>query len=271
MNKTLVPLAQDDTNFQGVAPSLFGTEFAKKMKDHVDQIRALRSVIPRKEGKQFFPKGPLQQRGIQIREGWSPHLSKKLWLERPNIPQERVLVSAGAETPSQELILNVPFQRNLILTLSNRLASMGIVLMQVQHTLAGRLECFAKKLGVNNEGPVGARHHTRLPYRANVRTIPAFQTTPTTLQPRTDQPHCGRDRRSSPKRGNIRSVPPPRRLLLNTILGSQEGRWSETSDQPEGPESVCLHNNSMNILSSTQPYVTESEKRTLISHFFVLQ
>ena len=110
----------------------------------MDQVRALRSVIPRKEGKQFFPKGPCNSGGIEIREGRSPHLSKKLWLERSNIHQERVLISAGAEALSQELILNVPFQRNLILTLSNCLASMGIVPMQVQHSLAGRLECFAK-------------------------------------------------------------------------------------------------------------------------------
>ena len=50
LNKTLVPLSQDDSNFVGAAPSLFGAEFAKKAKDHVDQVKALRAIVPPQEG-----------------------------------------------------------------------------------------------------------------------------------------------------------------------------------------------------------------------------
>ena len=42
VNKALMPIVEDDSNFQDSAPSLFGTEFAKKCKDLVDQVKAMR-------------------------------------------------------------------------------------------------------------------------------------------------------------------------------------------------------------------------------------
>ena len=46
MNKALLPLTEDDENFIGAAPFLFGREFAQKSKELVDQVRAMRSHLP---------------------------------------------------------------------------------------------------------------------------------------------------------------------------------------------------------------------------------
>ena len=41
MNKALLPLVEEDSNFGEVAPSLFGPEFAQKSKELVDQVKAM--------------------------------------------------------------------------------------------------------------------------------------------------------------------------------------------------------------------------------------
>ena len=52
MNKALLPLVEEDSNFEDVSPSLFGLEFAQKSKELVDQVKAMRSTIT--TPKQFF-------------------------------------------------------------------------------------------------------------------------------------------------------------------------------------------------------------------------
>ncbi len=44
LNKALLPVAKEETNFKTAPLSLFGTEFAKKAKDHIDQVKAMRAV-----------------------------------------------------------------------------------------------------------------------------------------------------------------------------------------------------------------------------------
>lgn len=65
INKTLLPIVQDDENFVGAAPSLFGPE------DYVDQVKALRSTLPRQDRDQrpFFRGGPPNNRGGFNRRG----------------------------------------------------------------------------------------------------------------------------------------------------------------------------------------------------------
>ena len=68
IKKPLLPPTEEDSNFEGVAHSLFGPEFAHKSKDHVEQVKALRSSGGAKEMKQQFfdkaPQGPQQPGGI---------------------------------------------------------------------------------------------------------------------------------------------------------------------------------------------------------------
>ena len=53
MNKSLLPLTEDDGNFTDAPPTLFGPEFARKSKELVDQMKAMRSSSGFKD-KQFF-------------------------------------------------------------------------------------------------------------------------------------------------------------------------------------------------------------------------
>ena len=65
LNKSLLPIVGDDSNFQEAAPLLFGTEFSKKGKEMVDQVKALRSTISKKQERKppFFRGGPPSNRG----------------------------------------------------------------------------------------------------------------------------------------------------------------------------------------------------------------
>ena len=65
LNSTLLPLVEEDNNFSKAPPSLFGTEFAQKSKDHVDQVKAIRA-LPRQRStprEPFFRGGPPSSRG----------------------------------------------------------------------------------------------------------------------------------------------------------------------------------------------------------------
>ena len=77
VKKALIPLAKDDENFDDAPPALFGTEFAKKAKDYVDQVKALRSS--NKDRRPFLQGGPQQQGGLQLQDQrrkrwWQPQL-----------------------------------------------------------------------------------------------------------------------------------------------------------------------------------------------------
>ena len=56
-NKSLLPLAQEDKDFTETSPHLFGPDFAKRSKDHLDQVKALRTSTSQQE-KPFFQGGP---------------------------------------------------------------------------------------------------------------------------------------------------------------------------------------------------------------------
>ena len=74
LNKALLPIVGDDSNFKEVVPLLFGTEFAKKGKELVDQVKAMRSTITKKLERKppFFRGGPPTTRDM---EGAEPKTS----------------------------------------------------------------------------------------------------------------------------------------------------------------------------------------------------
>ena len=59
LNKSLQPLVLRDELFEDAAPNLFGATFAKASKDHIDQVKSMQAVVPRKP--KSFSKGPPQQ------------------------------------------------------------------------------------------------------------------------------------------------------------------------------------------------------------------
>lgn len=59
INEALMPIVQEEGNFKEAPPQLFGSDFAKKAKDHVDQMKAMRASLPKKGRKeQFFRSAP---------------------------------------------------------------------------------------------------------------------------------------------------------------------------------------------------------------------
>ena len=63
INRNLSPYVTDDVDFIKAAPNLFGSDFSKRAKDHLDQVKSFRqhSWQPRSKRsgikKQFFRKG----------------------------------------------------------------------------------------------------------------------------------------------------------------------------------------------------------------------
>ncbi len=48
LNRTLLPLAKDDAAFSEAPPELFGSEFAKRSKEFLEQVKSIRSSLPSK-------------------------------------------------------------------------------------------------------------------------------------------------------------------------------------------------------------------------------
>ena len=52
INKDLIPLVKEDGAFLEAPPNLFGPDFSKRAKDHLDQVKSLKAATlpPRRQG-----------------------------------------------------------------------------------------------------------------------------------------------------------------------------------------------------------------------------
>ena len=77
INKSLVPLVKEDSDFAEVAPNLFGPEFSKRAKDFVDQVKTLRSLFAANQDLQsrrpVFRRGRPSERGMARTRGGGPN------------------------------------------------------------------------------------------------------------------------------------------------------------------------------------------------------
>lgn len=71
VNKALLPIALEDDNFRDAPPYLFGNEFAKRSKDYVEQVQAMRSTLRDRGKRPFFRNGP-PRRGVDKSRGGGP-------------------------------------------------------------------------------------------------------------------------------------------------------------------------------------------------------
>ncbi len=63
-NKSLLPLVKSGMDFSEASPRLFGAEFAKLAKEHVEEMKALKSTLPsRSDSRPFFRSGPSRRGG----------------------------------------------------------------------------------------------------------------------------------------------------------------------------------------------------------------
>ena len=67
VNKNLLPLVKDNSDFASVSPNLFGPDFSKRAKDHLDQVKSLRHTAPVRP----FQRGAESSRKPFFRKGFS--------------------------------------------------------------------------------------------------------------------------------------------------------------------------------------------------------
>ena len=53
INKSLVPLVKEDSDFSEVAPNLFGPKFSKRAKDFMDQVKTMSFSFQAKQDLQY--------------------------------------------------------------------------------------------------------------------------------------------------------------------------------------------------------------------------
>ena len=75
INKNLTPLVKDDADFTEVAPNLFGADFSKRAKEHLDQVKSLRYSTRAQQDsgrKPLFCRGFPSGRGAARGRGGGP-------------------------------------------------------------------------------------------------------------------------------------------------------------------------------------------------------
>ena len=144
LNKSFIPLIKEDSNFEDVAPSLFGPEFAHKSKEHVEEVNALRSSAGATGLEQpFFRQGPLQPGGtlLQTRENRLPDFPEG----EPTVPTE---TSVGQINNSHVCMFNYLIM-NFKSTLACHIRGLGVKPTQMTDLpLAGRLVYFFQSWSV---------------------------------------------------------------------------------------------------------------------------
>ena len=145
LNKVLLPLAKDDANFCDVPPLLFGPEFARKAKDHMDQLKAMRFILlakpqdnPRRPFVLSFPHSSGFQ--WQDRMGWSPKQVQEK-LGRAAIPEKEPWIRTKELIVCMQPLVQ---KQNLQNTLQNVIADMGVVPIANQSMQAGWLSHFLR-------------------------------------------------------------------------------------------------------------------------------
>ena len=90
------------------------------------------------------------------------------------------------------------------------------------------------KLAAGNKGSVGPRHSGRVPDKVHFRTSPEPEATPQSVQSSTTGARAERDCQALLKRSSDRAHGyPSGRFCVDSISSPKEGRWSETSGQPQ--------------------------------------
>ena len=147
INKALLPLARDDEHFAEAAPHLFGNDFARHLKEFLDQVKAIRSTLPSKTKeparKPFFSRGALKEGRVRI-QGRS---LQQLHGPEPITEQTVEIVCTHSVNP---LLVALPVQcvskslNPAVQCTQNVIARMGITPLSIQKVLAGQLHHFHK-------------------------------------------------------------------------------------------------------------------------------
>ena len=156
-NKNLTPLIKESADFAAVAPNLFGSDFSKRAKEHLEQVESLRQKpqCSNSRGdreyrgnykKPFFRKLRLPLRELRVRELRLPLGEGKSQRKGQSIPLQG---REGQAPPPLDKTVIVNKTVPHVLTVTNQnaislftLKSMGIVALAGHTSPAGRLANF---------------------------------------------------------------------------------------------------------------------------------
>ena len=233
INKTLLPIISDDSNFREAAPLLFGTEFAKKGKEMVEQVKAMQSTLHKKwsGNLRFFEEAPSRGAPTHITVGAEPkHFDSgrdhTRWAEA-YIRHRKGLKSSSSKCQS-------PYPDNTD-------GSCGCKTINTARLPAAsrKAKGSPRYLEGDHKRPVGGCHNKGLQDRLPVRTSPESETSHSTILRGTESINSGGDKGTSGQRSHYRSAQPSGRVLLKPVPCPKEGRWATPSNKPEGSKQYC--------------------------------
>ena len=174
VNKALLPLVKEDDHFAGASPNLFGPDFAKRSKEFLEQVKALRSSLPVRVQKTLFSQGP------PLGEGVRPPGEK---VEPPRSGRtdrtDQIKDKCSSTTHLQCGIKKT----NDCLSYSKYTSSKGNVSPGYSDMPSGSAGLFYKKLGVDNKGSVDPEHSDRVSNRISFNCMSDPEATHPTGQP----------------------------------------------------------------------------------------
>ena len=241
INKSLLLLVEEDSNFKDSPPLLFGTEFAKKCKELVGQVKAMQSsLVAKKDHKPLFRGGPSTRRGGGYAQTlWS---GRRLPLPAPRvqaIPPEKSAVEP--ETPKMPTSTTKEQARCKHSSRSSYkyryqcCKFCGKFCMEPncwhgnRYVYINELPPSRKtgplgnQLEVGYKGQVGSRCNTWISHRIHRSSLPKEATPPTILSFRTDRANPDGDQGASTKKGSHGvDQPTSRGVLLHPFSSSQK-------------------------------------------------
>jgi len=227
VNKTLLPLVEDDSNFVEVSPSLFGPEFAQKSKDLVDQVKAMRSTL--NAPSRFFDQAPPTARGVM--------LASRLEEEPRKDEQTREGHSRRTLGTSDSRTHNFKNGNNELETYLSEpdCTSRGSTVLSTRPAAGRQVGTLSGKLVITQDqwvlNMVRGYHidFVALPHQESRPTLPHYSTEQVTL--------IQEEISKLLQKQAIQPVECPSKL--QHIPSAQKGWWAKTCHQPQSTEQFC--------------------------------
>ena len=239
INKALLPLVGDDTNFVEAPPLLFGTEFAQKGKEMVDQVKAMRSTFTSKPERRppFFRNAPPPPAtggaSVAGTERAEPKVSVMVAKDHTRQGEEPPRTATRAEHRTRKSsCMSASIPKRCVQTD----CMPGHSARCIRSSSSWKAARSQKHLEGVDEGPLGVRHHKGSPNRFHIKALSGCGSSHSSLHGRSGSPDKGRVKRTPEQRSSSRGNKPSERVLLKSLPGPKKGRRAETRNKPKVPE-----------------------------------
>ena len=237
LNKALLPIIGDDSNFKEAAPLLFGMEFAEKGKELVDQVTVMKSTITKKQEWKppSFRGGPPNNWGGFSRKyerggAQNVRYSRERSYQMGKGPLQNNQKSRSCVSASHP-------KRNLQKYVGKSYCMSGCNPSDITPSASRKAVRSSKHLEGVDKRPMGVRHCKGLSDRLSFRTSSEGKTSHATQQNQL----IVEEVLELLQRSNRRDSQPPERVPLKPLPGPKNGQQAETRDKPEGSEPICSH------------------------------